>query len=281
MKIVQILNNNVALVKRGPNESIVYSTGISFRKKVGDQITRAEIQKIYVLDSNDKLEHFSYLLAHTKEENIQIVNELIDYGEKELNIFVSDYLYLTLLDHIDFAIRRYHKNQFIQSPLHLEVKKYYRKHFNIGLEALKIINKHLHIMFPEEEAVSIALHFINMEKEVRDSGNNAIPLLDELNDILNIIKYHYNITFDEESMNYLRLVTHLQYFIYRLHKGDFYGSDEKELNNQVKALYPNAFKCVEKIRTYIKNSYNSDLSNDEETYLILHIHRVTHREERS
>lgn len=281
MKIVQILNNNVVLVKRGPNESIVYSKGIAFRKKIGEQIKKEDIEKIYVLDSNDKLEHFSYLLAHTKEENIQIVNEIIEYGQKKLNISVSDYLYLTLLDHIDFAIKRYQKNQFIQSPLYLEVKRYYRKHFDIGIQALKIIQKYSNLIFPEEEAVSIALHFINMEKEMGNSNSNTIPILDELNDILNIIKYHYNMIFNEDSTSYLRLVTHLQYFIYRIHRGDIYHSDEKELNAQVKSLYPNAFKCVEKIRTYIKDSHNRDLSNDEETYLILHIHRVAQREERS
>ena len=50
MKIRQILNNNVALVTRGGNEMIVYSRGISFRKKAGQSIEKEEIEKIYVLD---------------------------------------------------------------------------------------------------------------------------------------------------------------------------------------------------------------------------------------
>ena len=52
MKVSQILNNNVAVVKRGSNEVIVYSRGISFKKKVGQTITESEIEKTYVLDSN-------------------------------------------------------------------------------------------------------------------------------------------------------------------------------------------------------------------------------------
>ena len=35
MKISQILNNNVAIVKRGSNEIIVYSKGVAFKKKPG------------------------------------------------------------------------------------------------------------------------------------------------------------------------------------------------------------------------------------------------------
>ncbi|MEO2516727.1 CAT RNA binding domain-containing protein, partial [Enterococcus avium] len=37
MKISQILNNNVALVKRGGNEVFVVAKGIGFKKKKGQQ----------------------------------------------------------------------------------------------------------------------------------------------------------------------------------------------------------------------------------------------------
>ena len=50
------------------SELIVYSKGISFRKKAGQSIGEDEIEKTYVLDSNEMLEHFSYLLANTDEE---------------------------------------------------------------------------------------------------------------------------------------------------------------------------------------------------------------------
>lgn len=109
MKVSQILNNNVAVVKRGSQEVIVYSKGISFKKRPGDSIELSEIDKTYVLDSHDKLEHFSYLLTNTKEEYLQIVNQVIDYGETLLEEKMSDYLYLTLLDHVDFTIKRMKK----------------------------------------------------------------------------------------------------------------------------------------------------------------------------
>ena len=141
MKISQILNNNVAIVKRGSNEIIVYSKGVAFKKKPGQEITSEEIQKTYVLDSHDKLEHFSFLLSNTKDEYLQMVNQIIAYGEEKLKTCVSDYLYLTLLDHLDFTIKRIKKNQFIKSPLSWEVKKFYPEHYQIGLYAVSIIRK--------------------------------------------------------------------------------------------------------------------------------------------
>ena len=138
MKISQILNNNVAVVKKGGSELIVYSKGISFRKKAGQSIGEDEIEKTYVLDSNDMLEHFSYLLANTDEEYLNIVNDVIASGEQLLGQKANDYLYLTLLDHIDFALKRAGKGQFIRSPLTWEVKKFYPGHFQVGLHALKL-----------------------------------------------------------------------------------------------------------------------------------------------
>lgn len=66
MRVKKILNNNIAIVEKGGHESIVYSTGISFLKKVGQQITDSDIEKTYVLDSKDRLEHLSYLLTNTE-----------------------------------------------------------------------------------------------------------------------------------------------------------------------------------------------------------------------
>lgn len=92
MKVSQILNNNVAIVKKGGNEVIVYAKGILFRKKIGQSITEDEIEKTYVLDSNDMLEHFSYLLSNTDESYITLINDLIKYGEEKSNAQPKDNL---------------------------------------------------------------------------------------------------------------------------------------------------------------------------------------------
>ncbi|MCR6514016.1 MAG: PRD domain-containing protein [Clostridium sp.] len=279
MKISQILNNNVAVVKRGDNEVIVYSKGISFKKKAGQTITENEIEKTYVLDSNDMLEHFSYLLSNTDENQIVLTNEIIDFGEKLLNQKANSYLTLTLLDHINFALNRAKKNQFISSPLTWEVKRFYPKHFEIGLYALNKINKKYNIEFPEDEAVSIALHFVNLQ-ENRNNIKVTIKAMESLRDIISIIQFSYSVNIDETSLNYMRLITHLQYFLYRINKGQIYNDNDVELNNQVKKLYSRAYECVNKIGIYIKEQYDTDISIDEETYLMLHIHRVTNRNER-
>lgn len=278
MKVKKIINNNVALVERGGHESIIYVTGIAFKKKVGQQISDSEIEKTYVLDNKDRLEHFSYLLAHSDEQLISLVNELVSFGEKEIAKKANGYLYLALLDHLSFALKRAKKDQFLRSPLTWEVKKFYPNYYQVGLKALRLLQETYGVEFPEDEAVSIALHFVNLQ-EAQAKLAEKIEDMETLRDMLNIIKYHFHLVFDEDSMNYLRLVTHLQYFIERLRKNQAYTANESQLFQQVKTLYPEAFAAVEKIEIYVKGKFNSYLSQDEYIYLMIHINRVTEREE--
>ena len=278
MKISQVLNNNVVIVKRGKNEISVYAKGIAFRKKVGQIIYENEIEKTYVLDSNDMLEHFSYLLSHSDPNHITMVNQIIKYGEDKLGKKSNDYLNLTLLDHIEFALKRAQKGQFIRSPLTWEIKKFYPKYFKIGIYALDLIKEQLQFEFPIDEAVSIALHFVNME-EGKSNLDEAIHSMETLKDIISIIHYHFQLTFDENSLDYMRLMTHLQYFIQRVSSNSPYSliSDEV-LNQQIKTLYADAYNCVQKIRIYVLKKYNCNLTMDEETYLMLHIHRISDKQ---
>ncbi|GCF93860.1 PTS sugar transporter [Enterococcus florum] len=284
MIISQILNNNVAIVKKGSNsqtrgnEIIVYSKGVAFKHKAGDTIAETEIQKTYVLDSHDKLEHFSYLLSNTTDEYLQIVTKTIEYGEKVIKKDVSDYLYLALLDHIDFAIKRLEKDQIVKSPLDWEVRKFYPDHYKIGLYAVGLIEEATGKACPNEEAVSIALHFINLQAKGSED-DSMMRMMEAVRNILSIIKYHFRLDFEEESINYIRLVTHLQYFIVRMFKNEVFASNETELNRQIRKLYPDAYSCVNKIRVYVRDTFGKDLSEDEEAYLMLHIQRVAKREE--
>ena len=202
MKVSQILNNNVAVVKRGSQEVIVYSKGISFKKRPGDSIELSEIDKI--------------------------VNQVIDYGETLLEEKMSDYLYLPLLDHVDFTIKRMKKGQFMRSPLSYEVKKFYPKHYQIGIYGIKLIKEKLKLDCPEDEAVAITLHFINIQ--THNNMEESMLIMDTVKDLLAIIKYHFHTTFDEDSMNYMRLVTHIQYFAQRLvHKDFFVETDNSRI----------------------------------------------------
>ncbi|WP_303753247.1 PRD domain-containing protein [Enterococcus sp. S86.2] len=278
MRIKQILNNNVALVKRGGHEIFVVSKGIGFKKQKGQLVRDEEVDKMYILDSFDMLDHFSYLLSHSDPNDIILINNIISYAEKELQFQASDYLSLTLLDHLEFLIKRVEKKQYIKSPLIWDVKRFYPKHFQVGIRALRMIEEQKGIQLPDDEAVSISLHFVNME-ESKIAKQDKVSEMQILGDIISIIEKNFHVKLDENSTNFLRFTNHLQYFIQRVMKGELHneGKDTLGLYQQVSQLYPAAFKAVQKIKVYIQSQFDSQISIDEETYLILHIRRVTER----
>ncbi|MGG5372183.1 PRD domain-containing protein [Enterococcus sp. AZ196] len=278
MKIRQILNNNVALVQRGELDVIVLSNGLSFRKKVGDSISADEVDKVFVPDSNDVLENYSYLLSNVNQEILKATTRIVRLVEEELGEAVNDYLYLTLLDHVDYSLKRAEKGQYIVSPLAWEVRKFYPKQYELSKQALTIIFEETKVDFPESEAVSIALHLINLQ-ETKVSIEDTMKEMKLVGDILTIIKMHYQIQLDEGSMNYNRLVTHLRYFAQRVAAGEIYSSQETEINKQVRMMYPQAYLCVQKISKYLYQQFQKELTKDEETYLMLHISRVAQRKE--
>ena len=68
-------------------------------------------------------------------------------------------------------------------------KKFYPSYYKIGLEALERINQTFQVDFPEDEAVAIALHFVNLQ-ETKAKFDEQLADMETLRDMLNIIKYH-------------------------------------------------------------------------------------------
>ncbi|MGY3778383.1 PRD domain-containing protein [Isobaculum melis] len=279
MKIKKFLNNNVVLLKKGSNEIIGFSTGISFNKKVGDDVQESEFEKIFVLDTHAMLEHFSYQLGKCDPRYVELVTKIVDYAKEYYNLRVNDYIYLTLLDHIDFTIQRIKNQVTFQSPLQWEVRRFYPDEYAIGVYAVQLMEKELSIEIPTEEAISIALHFVNVQSQKKDmTVTNKITKFIE--DVLTIVKYEYKRGFDEDSFHYSRFVTHLHYFAQNVINHTMSSYEETTLYGQVGKLYPVAFHCVKKIKIYIENTYGMTISENEEIYLTLHIQKLTENVEK-
>ena len=274
MKIKQILNNNAVLVKKGTNELIVLANGVGFKKKIGQVIKTEEVDKIFVLDTHEMVEHFSYLLGKIPSQRVYMIKEIVDYAKKQYQMELNDYIYLTLMDHIEFALKRNQEGQFLKSPLAWQIKKFYQKEYDMGLNALKIIERNTGISFNIEEAVSIALHFVNIQTNKQDMDTTLV-ITEIVQDILNIVNYQHKLTLDENSINYARFVTHLQYFAQRVVLHDLNEQGESDLYKQIKTLYPEAFQCVQRIKLYLFNKRGVLISEEEEVYLTLHVKRVT------
>lgn len=145
-----------------------------------------------------------------------------------------------------------------------------------GKASLKTIYYYENIWLPEDEAGYIALHFVNATQNGEEM-ETTIQATKMVQDVLRIIQLHFNVSLDEKSLDYQRLVTHVRYFAHRFLVGDLVESDDVTLYEQVKALYPKCYDCVLKIEEYFVVKFGMQITKEEKMYLMLHIGRVVQR----
>jgi len=275
MKIEKILNNNVVLAfNESDQEMVVMGRGIAFQKKVGDDIEEDKIEKTFIPEGQDVMDHLLTLYRDIDPDILEVATNVIKYAQGILRTRLSNHIYLTLPDHLSYAISRAKEGLDIKSPLTWEIKRFYKVEHDIGLKALELVKKNLDIELPETEAAAIALHIVNARQDEQDI-QVTIKMTEMVQDILNIVSYYYGRTFNEDSFQYTRFITHLQYFARRMLQQERKPSGDDFLYEQVKQKYKKAFKCTERINDYLLNTQGAELTQDEQLYLTIHVQRVT------
>ncbi|MEK4007261.1 BglG family transcription antiterminator LicT [Paenibacillus sp. FSL H3-0333] len=276
MIIEKIFNNNAIIAKdSGKDELVVMGRGIGFKKSPGDPVDVSLIEKTFVLKRNDASEKFKALMADAPAEYVALSYDIIEYAKQTLKARLSDYIYVTLTDHLTHALRLHEQGIHNDNPLLWEIQRCYPREYAIGHHAMGMIEQYTRIRLPEDEAGNIALHLINAQ--MNSSGNKIADLTrqtQQIDDILNIVKYSYNNEIDEHTVSYERFITHLRYFFQRSRKQESEESVDDFLLKQVRMKYRKAHHCVLKIEKYL----DLKLLDEEILYLTIHIQRVTQRQ---
>ncbi len=274
MEISKVLNNNVAVVIENNEEKIVMGRGICFKKKTGDTIEPETIDKVFYLHNQEVLSRFKELVVDIPLEYLEIGEEIMDEARLSLGKALNDNIYISMVDHIYTAVIRAKDDILVKNALLWDIQRFYKEEYQIGKKALEIIEKKTGVLLPNDEAGFIALHIVNgqLDEDVHD----MYEITKIMQEIENIVRYHFKIEFNEESAYYYRFITHLKFFAQRLVEHKKPNQKEDDLLEVVQVKYANAYQCVEKIAMYIKNQYNYELYDEEKLYLTIHIHRVVY-----
>lgn len=278
MIIDKILNNNVIVVKDKNNvEKIIMGKGIAFNKKIGDAIEKKSIEKVFTLTNSVALNKLQELVVDIPLEYLEVTEEIVVYSKACLGKRINEMIYVSLVDHIYTSIDRYLEGINIKNALLWDIRRFYPDEFDIGMTALDMIEKKFKVRLPDDEAGFIALHIVNAEID-EDSMQNMYAITKVMQEISNIVKYKFQIEFDENSVYYYRFITHLKFFAQRLISGKtFEDMDDSSLLDMVKTKYKNAYYCVNEISNFIYRKYKYELSDEEKLYLTIHIERVVYK----
>lgn len=279
MKIDKVINNNlIRAFDENNKEVLVMGCGLGFQKKIGQLVDKSKIEKIYFLDNKNDSNRLMTLLSEIPLEIIQASNEIISYAKYSLGRKLNDNIYISLTDHISFAIERAKQGIKFKNALLWEIKRFYNHEFLIGREAIQIIKKRLDVDLPEDEAASIALHIVNAQLNSTNI-NETLDITKMIQNTINIVRYHYNLDLDEYSLHYERFITHLKFFSQRIFSGKAIREEDSNLCEMMKKRYKEAYECVYKIEKYINKEFNHNLTEEERMYLAVHINRVTKQNE--
>lgn len=272
MRLKKIYNNNIVLCEDIDNQEVILiGLGIAFSAKVGQPIDESKIERKFVLDSNDakkSMDSIPYL---------EITNKIVDYAQPILKTNFPDDVYIAICDHINFAVRRYSNHQSMKNALLWEIKKYYKKEFELAQGAIKIINRELNVELDDNEAGFIALHFVNGQRSSNEM-NETIQQIKMVEDVMKFVNYQLHFVPCDDDIYYQRFLVHLRFLIQRLFENEQEQFEDEALRNVVSTNYCSEYLCAVKIAQHIKEEYGFVLLKNEITFLALHLYRMINRE---
>ena len=273
MKIDKIINNNiVSAIEADGKEVVIMGRGLGFGMKPGKEIPEGKIEKVFRLDSQNSTDKFKELLANLPLEHIQASTEIINYAKSVLNRRLNQSIYITLTDHINFAIERFKEKMMFTNPLLNEIKTFYEEEYLIGEYAVALIERRIGITLPVDEAGFIALHIVNAEYNT--AMRDTIDITTLIQNVVKIVKEYFSMDLDETSLNYKRFVTHLRFLAQRIIGGEMLNSENPEFNQLISQMYPEEYACSLKLKDYIQVTYHHDVTEEETAYLAVHIKRI-------
>jgi beta-glucoside operon transcriptional antiterminator len=275
--VIRKYNNNVILACEGGQEVIALGRGLGFSAAVGDAVDAALVEKVFVPQETVEMHRFKDIISDLSYEQIILASKIVDMGKTRLGQPLNQSIVIALADHLDFAVKRLHDHLDIQMPLAWDVQHIYPAEFAVGLEALEIIKAEAGIEFPHAEAAIIALHFINAESEAADMPG-TMKMAQAVKQAVAIIETYFDTVFDENTFDFIGLVTLLRNTIMRFiypSKAEKQAAADGELYDLVRKRYGQEFACAEKVVSSIEESYGWRFSHNDVSFLTLYISGVT------
>ncbi|MBP1046300.1 PRD domain-containing protein [Enterococcus sp. BWM-S5] len=273
ISIKKVLNSSVVLVENNGKEMIALGKGIGFGKKVGDQIPDEQVDKIFFEVEEQKSMQIVELVGEIPFEFFEVTRDIITEAEQQLGKKLNSNLYLTLTDHLHFAVERAQQGLTVANRLYWEIKSYYPQEFQVGQHALELINEKYGIDLPKEEASNIAFHLINAQSEDTENSD-GFKYAKMIGGIVNMVRYSIQTEIDTNSIHYTRFITHVRFFVERYYSNGLLEDTEDELYRQMWTLYPSAMETATKVKEYIEKVYQATIPDEEIVYLGVHINRL-------
>ncbi|MCP0887846.1 PRD domain-containing protein [Ligilactobacillus sp. WILCCON 0076] len=268
-EISKVLNSSVVLAENGKNEEvIILGKGIGYGKKKGAVVDNAQIAQVFRPEINTGLEN---LLSEVSPEIIDVSTRIFKNIQRRFPD-VNPSLLVSLIDHINFALKRNQEGLSFENKLYYDVQTYYPEEFELGRESLELINETCNVDLSKTEAASIAFHVADSRKDEKiDYDSMKITkLTDEVVKLIGVLSKK---ELNNKSLSYRRMIIHIKFFVERLITFKQINGNDDVMYEHVLEEYQDARKIAIKVLEYLYQQYDYNVTSEELMYLIIHINR--------
>lgn len=275
MRVLAVFNNNVVLARDDAGRDVILTgRGLGFQARPGQEVDPSRVVRTFVPEDGHEPTQLAQLLASIPEEHVALVVEALDHAGLDHPIASNPASIVALADHIGFALERVRQGTVVDYPLLAEVRMLYAEEYAQASVVLAAINRSFGVELPQSEAVAIALHLVNASFAVGDlSYTYTMTAL--IRQLLDVIAVEFGIELDSSSVSVDRFITHLRHLVVRIHQHQQLDQQLSSVGTTILETFPRAAQCTQRLASVLQLRLGARLTEDEISYLTLHVARVT------
>ena len=269
-RVKRVLNNNVVQAKYGYQEVIVVGLGIGFNAKTRDIIDPERIEKVFEL-RKEEFYKTSQLVEEIPEKIFFNLYQILERTSHITRIKLSSHGFVTIIDHLNFAIARHTSGQTIRNLMLYDLRILYPDEFRLGELILESVNEEMNLDLPQDEVGFLTMHIVNGHFDQINNQSNVLTNM--VLDSLNIIRDRYLVSLKLDELITQRIMVHLKMLIQRVMSNQQVDFDEVVLYNVIEE-FESAYSTAELIQKYIENRLSVKINSQELVYLTIHLNRL-------
>lgn len=274
MEVLKVFNNNVVLASDDAGREVVLTgRGLGFGVKAGSTVDRTRIQQTFVPDATHDTDQLSAFLTEIPPEHLAVAAEILALAQRDLSMTFAQAMIIPLADHLSFAIKRVRQHIVVEYPLRAEVAHLYPKELRVARDAVALARERTGVDLPADEAIPIALHFVNA-MFATDDLSRTFQMTEVFRQVFGVLESAYQRSFDPEGINAARFMTHLRYFFVRVDADRQLVENPTSFTSTIKQSFPEAYQCAERVQSLLELRLGKPITPDEVVYLTLHVARL-------
>ncbi|CAM5539519.1 Cryptic beta-glucoside bgl operon antiterminator [Streptomyces avidinii] len=275
MKALRVLNNNVVLARDEQGQEVILTgRGIGFNCRQGQRIDPELIVRVFVPADGRDPDHLAEVLSLIGEEVLRAVVIALSEVGIEGRESTRPTLAIAVADHVAGALDRAARGIVVEYPLRAEAQTLYAAEYAQAQRLLQAINARVDPQLDESEATALTLHLVNAGFTSGDLSF-TYTMTGVIQQMLAVVRERYGLEVPQESMNAARFITHVRYLFVRVQQHRQLKGHESTIGKGIRQHYPEATRTAQQLATIVELRLGQHLSEDEVSYLALHVARMT------